>query len=229
MDDHRAIWLQSGNVFLGPCPKACALISLSPHNKDLRFEVQHWKGRVPGYEHESPDDYGFSPCGKRLYLFEDLTRRDRQTPIKERLEIKSMQGGLMRPEAWFPVYKLWLGTIEPGIPECVAEAQYLTTTELDMGTIAWHPSPASRCMFAVADVLGTACLFGGSSLQIVRAWCYMALVREEIIQMSGKVRLRLEWSPGGSQLAYCINGTIALLCFGGKEYLDCDPAEHVSW
>ena len=83
-----------------------------------------------------------------------------------------------------------------------------------LGSIAWHPCPASKRLYAIADENGTVYLIDGCHHKQLRSWSWQELSFKDgqNIHLS-YWRFQLHWSPCGSQLVVCAPGLTTFLCF----------------
>ena len=131
------------------------LVSLPSHSGSLRAD------QLP--MHPDDDDYFvrvISPCGRLLVRqslhpsapHEDDRPKSGISGVVQHIEIPEITGGT----AWKPMRIEW-----QAISLC--HISYLRS-------IAWHPNPASGCMYAVAQEDGTVCLVDGRCCMPLQSW-----------------------------------------------------------
>ena len=80
-------------------------------------------------------------------------------------------------------------------------------------SIAWHPCPATRLLYAIAND-GTVCLMDGHQHKCLRSWSLLDLdFAKDLDPLDYVWPTALHWSPCGSQLAVLTSGLITFLCF----------------
>ena len=84
-----------------------------------------------------------------------------------------------------------------------------------MDSIAWHPSPTSRCLYAIAQADSTLHLMDGCHHRCLRAWSWAELSEQPAPadESPNDLPLELTWSPEGSRLAVAGSGMTIIVCF----------------
>ena len=218
-DLSRLVWSQNGSACLALNQEATELIVIS----DGKAAVQAYRGPRPNRLGSQAATMGFSPCGQMLWLFEELPRSGRETSDEEYTEMLAFRNLHESPEEDPQrLYRLWQGCIDSEAVECSPGNYILCLGSMDLTSMAWHPNPASKCIFAFA-VEGSGgkpavVLFGSNPLRELRRWSSVRLSRHWIHKIPRPIFMHLAWSPDGSQLAFSINGVVAMLHFGDEDY-----------
>ena len=218
-DISRLVWSQNGRACLALNQEATELILIS----NGKAAVRAYGGPRPNRLGSQAATMGFSPCGHMLWLFEELPRSGEETSDEEYAEMMAYRKLHESPEVDPQrLYRMWQGCIDSEAAECSPGNHILCLGNMDLTTMAWHPNPASKCIFAIAaEGSGgepAVVLFGSNPLQELRRWSSGRLSRHWIHKVPGPIFMHLAWSPDGSQLAFSINGVVAMLYFGDEDY-----------
>ncbi len=103
---------------------------------------------------------------------------------------------------------LWHAEIRSGALACCNREAACSMTKWCMDSIAWHPSPASQRIYAIAQEDGCVDLMDGSGHECLRRW-----YPEQLKICRGKSQVQLTWAPDGSQLAVAAQGVTTILEF----------------
>ncbi len=104
---------------------------------------------------------------------------------------------------------LWHAEIKSSALACCNREAACSMTKWCMDSIAWHPSPASQRIYAIAQEDGCVDLMDGTKHERLTRWS-----PEQLKICRGKSRVRLTWAPDGSQLAVAARGVTTILEFG---------------
>ncbi len=103
-------------------------------------------------------------------------------------------------------HHLWHAEILVDAHDCCNREAASSLKAWCMDSIAWHPSPISRRMYAIAREDGAVYLMDGRGHKCLRVWS-----AEQLHMPPGEPDVRLTWSPDGSQLAVAAWGRTTFL------------------
>ncbi len=106
-------------------------------------------------------------------------------------------------------HHLWHAEIEVHVHACCNQEAASSLKAWCMDSIAWHPSPISGRMYAIAREDGAVYLMDGRGHKCLCVWS-----AEQLHMPPGEPNVQLTWSPDGSQLAVAVWGRTTFLSFG---------------
>ena len=171
----RVRWSMNGLMCLVLNGQDSQLIAL-PKEAGSEPQVMPYNGPLPWCLGLCISDLVFSPCGKYVHLFEEMTREGRGLSYEEDIDIMLVRFQLPASARHGKMYKLWQCRVYPSAT-AHAEDYYMFSRRLLMSTLKWHPSPVSRGLFAVADEFGCLYVFSIDPLEILQQWSGFKLLK----------------------------------------------------
>ena len=193
------VWAKSATAC---CINSCGLILSWPSDDSNVPEISMlWPQR-------EAEPAALSPCG-RLHI----SRWSLPTPPAV-YSMPSWDAAGVTSSSLPRFHQLWHSVVRHGNAACSMQGVETVSSRFHLQSIAWQPSPAARCLYAIMYTSGNLQLVDGSRHQVIRSWAWSQISPEGVEQPKKEGSVCLYWSPDGSQLVVAAWAATAVLCFG---------------